>query len=263
MKVLGLEMNMMWSDPMGNLATVEALLPEIISRKPDLVVLPEMWSTGFTMSPEKIQLNALGQAQAAVARWSHETQAAWYGSTIALEANGKFKNRGFFVTPDGSNVHYDKRHLFTFGKEPDHYAPGNNKVIVKYQGWRILLQICYDLRFPVFSRNAGNEPWDLALYVANWPAVRSKAWSILLQARAIENCAYVVGINRWGEDGNGVKHTGDSAVMGPRGEREFIAGTNVQMPCRFLESRLDWAELQSYRSKFPALNDADPFTLDL
>lgn len=263
MKVLGLEMNMIWSDPLGNLAIVESLLPEILSRKPDLVILPEMWSTGFTMSPEKIQLEALNQAQAAVARWSHETQAAWYGSAIALEANGQFRNRGFFATPDGSQVHYDKRHLFTFGAEPDHYAPGNNKVIVNYLGWRILLQICYDLRFPVFSRNAAAAPWDLALYVANWPAVRSKAWSVLLQARAIENCAYVVGINRWGEDGNGVKHSGGSAVLGPRGERQPMTERNLQTPCRFLETRLDMAELQSYRSKFPALNDADSFTLNL
>lgn len=259
MKVLGLALDLVWEDVPGNIAAIEALLPEIRSRRPDLVVLPEMWSTGFTMNPGAIPEAHLQTAIDAMHRWADETDAAWYGSLVHKMGNGPFKNRGHFVRPQQqAPIAYDKRHLFTFGSEPDHYSPGGEQVIVAWRGWRILLQICYDLRFPVFSRNRrGDGSWDLALYVANWPAVRSDAWATLLKARAIENCGWVCGVNRRGVDGNGFAYDGHSGIYGPIGE-----STLRQVDDVLVERTLDIEELQRYRSKFPALQDADDFAAD-
>ena len=265
MKVLGLEWDLAWEDPEANAAVVASALPWIAAQQPDLVVLPEMWSTGFSMSPSTLNVEAQIQAQHAMVHWSKDTNAAWFGSLIARDGDGAFKNRGHFVLPDGTpTTFYDKRHLFTFGQEPQHYARGHERVVVSWRGWRILLQICYDLRFPVFSRNqTGEGGWDLALYVANWPAARGQAWSTLLSARAIENCGWVCGVNRCGRDGLGVLHDGRSAIRGPRGEDISIATSEVRDNIRFVIADLDLDDLNAYRQKFPALQDADDFTLHL
>lgn len=258
MKVVGVALDLAWEDVPANIAAVDALMPDILSRQPDLVVLPEMWSTGFTMNPEVIPTEHLMAAEEAMRRWSAETNAAWYGSLVHKTENG-FKNRGHFMRPESATAEvYDKRHLFTYGAEPDHYLPGSHQVIVQWRGWRILLQICYDLRFPVFSRNRHAEgAWDLALYVANWPAVRSDAWATLLKARAIENCGWVFGVNRRGTDGNNLDYDGHCGIYGPVGESTLRGDEDV-----FVERTLDIHALQRYRAKFPALNDADDFTAD-
>lgn len=256
MKVLGLQIDLAWQDPEGNIARIDALLERVCESAPDLVVLPEMWTTGFTMSPETVDPAAFDAGLEAMKRWSKRTNAAWFGSLMAEDSKG-FHNRGVFVKPTGEVTHYDKRHLFTFAGEDAHYVAGAERVVVEWRGWRILLQICYDLRFPVFSRNTGD--WDLALYVANWPAVRSNAWSSLLAARAIENCGWVCGVNRIGTDGNEQTYDGRSAIVGPRGEL-FLPSAD-QPEADFVEAKLSMDDLLAYREKFPALKDRDDFEL--
>jgi predicted amidohydrolase len=256
MKILGLQIDLAWQDPAANIARFDALIESIAALAPDLVVLPEMWTTGFTMAPEAADPSGFEAGLEAMKRWSERTNAAWYGSLVARDGFS-FRNRGAFVKPGGEVSTYDKRHLFTFAGEPDHYVPGQERVIVEWRGWRILTQICYDLRFPVFSRNLGD--WDLALYVANWPAVRSNAWSTLLAARAIENCAWVCGVNRTGTDGNDQTYDGQSAISGPRGEQ--ILTTHIQPGVDFVLADLSLDDLKAYRLKFPALEDRDDFKL--
>lgn len=256
MKVLGLQIDLAWQDPAANISRIEALIDSIGASVPDLVVLPEMWTTGFTMAPEAVDSSAFEAGLKAMKRWSGQTNAAWFGSMVAQDGSG-FRNRGVFVKPTGEVTFYDKRHLFSFAGEHDHYVAGRQRIIVKWRGWRILPQICYDLRFPVFSRNTGD--WDLALYVANWPAVRINAWSTLLAARAIENCAWVCGVNRTGTDGNDQTYDGQSAIAGPRGEQ--ILTNCIQSGVDFVETQLSMDDLLAYRTKFPALNDRDDFKL--
>lgn len=256
MKVLGLQIDLAWQDPAANISRIDALIDSITASAPDLVVLPEMWTTGFTMAPEAVDPSGYEAGLEAMKRWSKRTNAAWFGSLVARDSQG-FRNRGVFVKPTGEVTFYDKRHLFTFAGEQDHYVPGGERVIVEWRGWRILLQICYDLRFPVFSRNIGD--WDLALYVANWPAVRSNAWSALLSARAIENCAWVCGVNRTGTDGNDQAYDGQSAISGPKGEQ--ILATHIQPGVDHVLADLSMDDLKAYRQKFPALEDRDDFKL--
>lgn len=256
MKILGLQIDLAWQDPAANIARFDALIESIAALAPDLVVLPEMWSTGFTMAPEAVNPNAFEAGLEAMKRWSERTNAAWYGSLVARDGFS-FRNRGAFVKPGGEVTTYDKRHLFTFAGEDQHYEAGQERVIVEWRGWRILPQICYDLRFPVFSRNIGD--WDLALYVANWPAVRSNAWSTLLAARAIENCAWVCGVNRTGKDGSEQTYDGKSAIVGPRGEQFFPASNEPGVDLVAAELSMD--DLLAYREKFPALKDRDDFEL--
>jgi omega-amidase len=168
-----------------------------------------------------------------------------------------------FATPDGKLAHYDKRHLFTFAREHERYAPGRERVVVEWKGWRILLQVCYDLRFPVFSRNrfdpahAGLADYDLALYVANWPSPRAYPWKTLLRARAIENLCFVVGVNRVGSDGNGLHYSGDSTVIDFLGQP---VSECMDEPV-VVTTTLQAAELLAHRQRFPALQDADGFDL--
>jgi len=176
------------------------------------------------------------------------------GSLSVRTSNG-FRNRHYAVYPDGSFLHYDKRHAFRFAGEHEHYQPGTDRVIVDCKGWKLLLMTCYDLRFPVFSRNRKELRYDGVLYVANWPKARIAAWSTLLQARAIENQAFVVGVNRIGIDGNGIEHNGQSAFISPYGELQAFEAQGW--------SSCDWsaAQLLTFRDKFPVLEDADRFEL--
>jgi predicted amidohydrolase len=188
---------------------------------------------------------------------AHALDAAIYGSAIIKEAGHCF-NRGLFVEPSGQVTVYDKRHLFRFANENEHYAPGSRRIVVAWRDWRILLQICFDLRFPVFSRNRGD--YDAILFVANWPEVRRHPWSQLLIARAIENQCYVAGLNRVGMDGKGIHYSGDSVAVDPKGE-EFascVANQEGLITCAF-----NGTALEEFRVKFPVARDADDFTLDL
>lgn len=226
----------------------------------DLIVLPEMFTTGFTMN------TALAETMdGPTVQWMKEQSTlrnvALFGSVIIEEGEAVF-NRGLYVDAKGVVTCYDKRHLFRFANENEHFTAGKNRVIIELAGWRILLQICFDLRFPVFSRNRQDglkSDYDAVLYVANWPEARSYPWSQLLIARAIENQCYVIGVNRVGMDGKGIHYSGNSAMIDPRGEVENC--TPGKEECRTVT--LQWGVLEDFRTKFPFGLDADGFELDL
>lgn len=256
LRVTLIQTDLAWHQPEVNRQHFESIFAELLGRT-DLVVLPEMFTTGFTMEPELLAEPHGGKT----AQWL-KAQAAQLGAAIVgsvvTECNGGYRNRLLFTTPSGEQHLYDKRHLFRMGGEHHHYQQGEQRVVLEYRGWRIMPQICYDLRFPVFSRNS-NE-YDLLIYVANWPAPRRKAWRTLLQARAIENLSYVVGVNRVGTDGTGLEYSGDSLLVDFKGE-PLIDNKASQS---FVKTHtLDNNELAEFRKRFPAWMDADQFDLSL
>lgn len=221
----------------------------------DLYVFPEMFSTGFCTEPQKIAEEA---DQEGTLEWMQATarkkQCALAGS-VATHADGKYYNRFYFVYPDGQYRSYDKKHLFTYGGEHLTFTPGTERVIVDYQGIRILLQICYDLRFPVWSRN--RQDYDMILYVASWPESRIQAWNALLRARAIENQCYVAGVNRVGTDPN-CSYCGGSILIDPYGQTLASCHSGEEDTA---SAFIDLGKLNRFREKFPVLHDADPFEL--
>ncbi len=247
-----------WESPDANRAMLEEKIAEI-GQPTDLIVLPEMFTTGFTMAPERVA-EPMGLT---TFRWLKQ-QAARTGAVVTgsyvVRENGHYFNRLVWMQPDGQFSTYDKRHLFRMAGEHEHYAAGQNRLVVEWKGWRVCPLICYDLRFPVWSRNGGpNGPeFDLLLYVANWPAARSAHWNVLLQARAIENLCYVAGVNRVGEDGTGKAHAGESALFDFRGERLAYQRDSEKM----LTKTLDLGELFAYREQFPAWLDGDGFRVE-
>lgn len=250
LKSLLLETSLHWENQEENRAHFKALLQEQQPNQWDLIVLPEMFSTGFTMNTAVSEelVNDEFPSVSLLKEEAARLNAAIVGS-LAVTEEGKAYNRLFFVRPSGEVSTYNKRHLFSFAGEHKHYEAGQEQCLVEWRGWNILLNICYDLRFPVWTRNEmiNEQPkFDLIIYVANWPSVRAEVWKTLLKARAIENVAYVIGVNRIGEDGNGHAYSGDSAIVNCRGE---------------LTQELSLEELNAFREKFPALNDADSFQL--
>jgi omega-amidase len=240
-----------WEDVEANLAHFESKIEGI--RDCDLIVLPEMFSTGFSMKPELLAKESSEKSLAWLLRMSAKLNAAIMGSIMHEDA-GNYYNALAFVQPDGGVQWYYKRHLFSPGAESNHYSAGKERLVIDYKGWRICPLICYDLRFPVFSRNT--EQFDALIYVANWPAQRSYAWQQLLKARAIENQCYVIACNRLGIDGNGVEHKGDSAIINYLGEE--IGFSNDDKVFQF---NLNKASLIQYRIDFPVLEDRDDFNL--
>lgn len=248
-----LQTDLVWQDTDQNLKNIEAKI-EKLHGKTDLIVLPEMFNTGFTMNT--------GHAKEAdrVIFWLKEQAAkletAIIGSIIVNEEE-KYYNRLLLVTNEGVIHHYDKRHLFTFSHEDKYYKPGQKRLEYELKGWRICPLICYDLRFPVWSRNTNN--YDLLIYVANWPSVRSFAWKTLLAARAIENQSFVAGVNRIGTDGKGHEYSGDSVCL------DFLGNTMVSCEDReeVLTIELGKSTLTKFRHAFPALADKDNFNLIL
>lgn len=252
--VHGLQAPLVWESSEANIAAFEAHFASAPADA-DVLVLPEMWATGFTMRPERHAEPAqTGPAFAAMQRWAAQTGALVCGS-LSVHDGTHFRNRHYAVEPSGECRSYDKRHAFTFAGEHAHYTPGTERVVVEWRGWRLLLLTCYDLRFPVFARNRAGVPYDGVVTVANWPAVRSDAWATLLRARAIENQAYCIGVNRLGPDGNGVEHDGRSACIDPYGR-----GVEV-LDAGWFGSAWDAKGLADFRAKFPVLGDADEFTL--
>jgi predicted amidohydrolase len=247
----------LWENRDDNLAKYGKLLRRV-SGETELVVLPETFTTGFSMNVETLGDTMDGLTVATLKNWAKEYQTAITGSFIAKEED-RYYNRAFFITPGGEISCYDKRHLFRMAGEDKRFTPGARSVIVSYKGWNICLQICYDLRFPVWSRNV-NKAYDLLIYVANWPEVRINVWQALLPARAIENLAYVCGVNRTGTDGNGFLHRGHSAVYSPKGEKIADAGT-AEEHIHTCALRKD--DLERLRTKFPTWMDADTFILPL
>ncbi|MDE0978868.1 MAG: nitrilase family protein [Flavobacteriales bacterium] len=265
LKIALLQLELVWENSDANIAAIDTLMgdPQLNSDAYDLLVLPEMWATGFTMNPLQQGLSwniscahspeTWPEPLQAMQRWSRQHNAAVVGSlSCNLLDENRCVNRCFFMTPDGLAGWYDKRYLFRFAGEDDSYSPGKERVVIPWRGWNILLQICYDLRFPESSRNDDNSPYDLALYVANWPEVRASAWKTLLKARAIENQAYVAGVNRIGVDANGINHNGLSAIHHPKGQTS--AASEFQ-ETHWVCATLSKAELTDYRSRFPVLKD--------
>ena len=250
-----------WEDKAANLQQYEKAIAGIQGKK-QVVLLPEMFSTGFSMSPERLAETMEGTTVQWMEQTARNNRIIIAGSVI-IEDNGRYYNRFIWMQPDGKYGIYDKRHLFAYAHENEHYTAGEKKLIVQVNGWKICPLICYDLRFPVWARQSrGNEPdaesnYDVLLYVANWPQRRSLAWKTLLQARAIENQAYVVGVNRVGDDGNGIHYSGDSAVYGPLGEICWQESDQVAVHTIVLEK----TPLEEARAHFPFLKDGDPFLL--
>ena len=248
MKLTILQRDIVWADPAENVRRAE----DAINRNPgaDLYVLPEMFSTGFCTQPEGIAEPVENQTVSWMKAKASQTGAAIAGS-IAVHEDGKYYNRSHFVTPDGNITTYDKKHLFTFGGEHKRFTAGSERVIVTYKGFRILLEICYDLRFPVWSRNKGD--YDMIIYVASWPTPRVEAWKALLTARAIENQCYVVGVNRVGDD-PGTNYCGGSRVIDPYGQIMAECEDGKEMEAT---ANVDMEVLEAFRAKFPVLDDAD------
>lgn len=247
-----------WESPAANRAMLEEKLWPL-QGKTDVILLPEMFTTGFSMEAEKLAEPVHTHTFRWMRQLAQQIGAAITGSFICKE-EGKYYNRLLWVTPDGHWEYYDKRHLFRMAKEHEHYAPGADKIIVTWRGWKICPLVCYDLRFPVWSRNLNDEgelAYDLLLYVANWPAARVNAWDILLKARAIENLSYVAGVNRVGDDGLGIPYNGHSAIYTPKGETLFFTEDREIIQTIALSSEA----LDHFRKKFPAHWDADGFEI--
>lgn len=252
LKITVLQETLSWMDGKANLRHFDGVLKSISRR--DLILLPEMFTTGFAMEAAE---SSLPQAQ--VVEWlQHQAQSsnALVGGSAAIHTETGAVNRFLLVEPDGTLHQYDKRHLFRMANEHQYYVPGERREVFTWRGWRILPQICYDLRFPVFSRN--HNDYDLALYVANWPAPRALHWQSLLLARAIENQAYVAGCNRVGSDGNDHQYSGDSRIISPLGR---ILAAGEPFARARLDADLSLTDLQAYRERFPAWRDADAYTL--
>lgn len=261
--VAGIQSSLFWEDKDANLHMFEEKL-RAYNEASDVIVLPEMFSTGFSMQPQKFAEPADGRTLAWMQTQAASKKAVITGSFI-VEENEKFYNRLFWVNPDGTYKSYNKRHLFRMAGEDKHYAGGSEKLIVEINGWKVCPLVCYDLRFPVWSRNRFRNAdgkmeadYDLLIYIANWPERRSHAWKTLLMARAIENLAYVAGVNRIGNDGNFIYHTGDSAMYNFRGE--LITGAMISTE-EFFSERFSMQDLRDFRKAFPAGFDADDFEL--
>jgi omega-amidase len=252
-----IQTRLFWEDKDANLAMLEKKIMGIRERT-EIVVLPEMFSTGFSMNPTKLA----EQMDGATVKWMKKIAAAkkivLTGSVI-IEEDGNYYNRLLWVLPDGNLGFYDKRHRFAFAGENAEYTPGNKRLIAQVKGWKINLQVCYDLRFPVWARQHSNESpeYDVLLYVANWPERRAHAWKTLLTARAIENQCYVVGVNRVGDDGNGIAHSGDSMVIDAQGTVLYHKNDEEDIHTIVLERE----PLQQVREKFPFWKDADNFKI--
>ncbi len=246
--------DIIWEDKEANLKQYESAIAGITDKK-EIVVLPEMFSTGFSMAPERLAETMDGQTVNWMKAIASQHRCILTGSVI-IEHDGNYYNRLLWVQPDGSIGYYDKRHLFGYADEDNHYTPGTKRLITSVKGFKICPLVCYDLRFPVWARNL-NADYDVLIYVANWPEKRSLAWRTLLQARAIENMSYVVGVNRVGTDGKGHHYIGESSVFGPLGEVIWQSQGGVATHTVTLEKQL----LDDTRNQLPFLNDADKFIL--
>jgi omega-amidase len=254
LKVTLVQTNQFWEDKETNLKHFESHLDQI-DQPTDIIVLPEMFHTGFTMNAKPLAETMDGQGVSWLKNQAKKKDAALVASLI-IEEKGAFFNRMLFVTPKGEIKSYDKRKLFGLAKEDEHYSSGKDNTIVEYKGWKILLQVCYDLRFPENARNKvvnGNYDYDAIIYVANWPEKRSLHWKALLQARAIENQCYVVGLNRVGEDANQIKYSGDSCIISPIGEVEQYSSHEEIL----INDMFEVERLKETREKLPFLKDRD------
>ncbi|MCX6325885.1 MAG: amidohydrolase [Bacteroidia bacterium] len=254
MKISIIQSDITWEDKSVNLGKLGELIIPLFNNT-DIVILPEMFNTGFSMNTEHLCESPEAETFNWMKNIAQKGNFGLCGSYIVKE-NISFFNRWVFVTPEKECWHYDKRHLFSMAGEDKFFSPGKIRLIFSFRGVRISPYICYDLRFPVWSRNRND--YDLAIYAANWPESRRSVWNTLLKARAIENQCYVAGSNRIGTDGNGIKYCGDSMIVDSRGEIIASAGVNAESS---ITSEVSLTELSDFRKKFPVLNDADNFTI--
>ena len=258
LSITTIQSNLIWEEKPANLRLLEQKINSI-AEKTEIIVLPEMFNTGFSMKPELHAETMDGESVEWMKRISCENGIILTGSLMIEEA-GKYFNRLVWMLPNGQYGYYDKRHLFAFGEEDKHYKPGNKRLIASVKGWKINLLVCYDLRFPVWARQQPNESgaeYDVLIYVANWPESRSHAWKTLLCARAIENQCYVVGVNRVGSDANNIYYSGNSLVIDPLGQVLYHMADEEDVNTVILQKDL----LEEVRTKFPFWKDADPFNI--
>jgi predicted amidohydrolase len=256
--ISGIQADLHWEDKAANFKMLEEKINSI-KQKTELIILPEMFSTGFSMKPEQLAEDMNGEAIKWMKRISAEKKAIITGSLIIKD--GEYFNRLIWMLPNGQFGVYDKRHLFAYADEEKHYRQGNKRLVTSVNGWKVLPLICYDLRFPVWSRQRpvnGSPEYDLLIYVANWPERRVNAWKTLLQARAIENQCYVAGINRVGNDGNDIHYSGESLVVDPMGE---ILYQKAEAEDVFTVT-LQRDHLEAVRKKLPFWKDADAFEIN-
>jgi len=256
LKITLVQTSLAWEDVDANLAAFSQKLAGLEPSSTDVIVLPEMFTTGFTMNASGVAETMDGKAIKWLANMASQKKCVITGSLVIKE-NGNYYNRLIWMCPDGTYEVYDKRHTFRMAEENKTYASGNKKLVVELNGWKICPMICYDLRFPVWSRNTGD--YDCLIYVSNWPERRSYAWRHLLIGRAIENQAYVVGVNRIGYDGNGIDYPGYSVALSPKGEPLSNISPNIDT----IETvTLSYKELEDFRREFPVALDADKFNIE-
>lgn len=255
MNISIIQTDIVWEDKQENLRLLYEKLKKL-SGTTELVVLPEMFTTGFSMQSKALAEPVSGSTITQLRQWSVQFQIAICGSYIAEEA-GQFYNRAFFLTPEGEEFYYDKRHLFRLGHENEYFSAGSKQIVIPYHQWNICLLICYDLRFPVWSRNVNNQ-YDLLIYVANWPSARQMVWDTLLRARALENQCYVCGVNRVGTDGYHLVYNGGSKIYSALG-KEVASVPDGQEGTATV--RMSLPALRQFREKFPVWEDADMFQL--
>ncbi len=254
LKVAIVQADLLWEQKDENIKRIGKLV-DSLSDKPHIVILPEMFTTGFSMNAEQMAEKPNDKTYSWMLNTAKANGFAICGSYI-VQDGGKYYNRFHFVTPEGTYYTYNKRHLFTFADENLKYTPGSDRLVFEYCGWRILPQICYDIRFPVWSRNRGD--YDLIINVANFPGIRRNIWTTLAKARAIENQCFVAAANRVGADGLGLYYTGDSTLIEPNGDvvSDILPGQEGIVMGEF-----SMAQLKKFRADFPVLNDADDFIL--
>jgi len=253
LKITIIQPDIIWENIAANLEKYSRLIGYVIQT--DLIVLPEMFSTGFSMNPEKLKESMDGRTISWMKNIAKEKDVSVVGSLI-VEENGLIYNRAVWAFPGGEIKSYDKRHLYTMGKEHLYYEAGCSKTIVEYKGWKFCPLICYDLRFPVWARNT--DDYDVLIYMANWPSPRHHVWKNLLVARAIENQCYCIGVNRSGSDGAGLNYLGSSACVSPKGFADFMSEEeSVQT------FEISFSDLHKFRKSFPLLDDRDSFIIKL
>ncbi len=249
-----------WEDKVANLHVFEQKI-DAIQERTELVILPEMFTTGFSMKPEMFAEAMNGESVEWMRAISKKKNIILTGSLMIVE-EGKYYNRLIWMLPNGQHAHYDKRHLFAYSHEHEHYTAGRRRLIASVKGWKINLNVCYDLRFPVWARQAPKEDttggeYDLLVYVANWPERRNVAWKTLLQARAIENQCFCIGVNRVGNDGKDIYHSGDSMIIDPLGEILYQKAHDEDVCTITLHKE----KVDEVREKLPFWKDADPFLI--
>lgn len=251
-----IQADLQWEDKDANLRRLEEKILGIPGTT-ELVILPEMFSTAFSMRPEALAERMDGPTIDWMRKIAARKKIILTGSVI-IEEEGMYFNRLIWMLPNGQYGQYDKRHRFAYAGENEHYTAGHKRLVASVKGWKVLLLVCYDLRFPVWSRQESPAEYDLLVYVANWPERRSHAWKTLLQARAIENQSYVVGVNRVGVDGNQIAHSGDSMIIDPLGETLYHGAAKEEVSTLTLHKE----RLEEIRQRFPFWKDADHFNIE-